>query len=436
MVSFDRLKRGLHSTKGKVALALAGLAAAGTIKYTFFHKKVCHTIETPVCAAYYVHGQDVCDPQGIDYSKTNPLLELLLQEELTVAQEGNFFQLAKKDVKTVTKENGVSANVAATYLATHDIRGLLYHELDLINPAERLEGVIFSESSGKVTVGCNKMHACGPGQLRKDGFNGVLDLLYSNTPKAEKYRAVHPREVHALREMIDQVAGSDNAQFQEYFSLMQRISETLTVHQTQSDQRWNELRDNKNPSAEERAEFEALRLRKNQLYHANRMIREGLLITNAGSQASSAKHYQALKEYGNVNDFFTAEIGMDLKYTLGISWEDYVRSQRNVVESVWERVSTQSGAGELEVKANILCADISLAAEIDRCRGNVACGMKNYQGIITKAGAKYDYTRKVEQVARDNGAINEGLYGDKRLKCNVLGSDQKCEDPKYLKKDE
>lgn len=163
--------------------------------------------------------------------RPSPQEEMEMQEMLNHA--GSFAWYKEEDTKRHLRQKGTLESDIQRYLAVNDFKGLLYQKDPLLgspwlNDPKTLEALIYVESSGRANVGCNAKGACGPGQVKNNGYTEVIRLLFGDHKEAREFREKHSPKLVQLTNLFDAISGWKLGRLREHSVLLREFREGLS----------------------------------------------------------------------------------------------------------------------------------------------------------------------------------------------------------------
>lgn len=360
--------------------------------------------------------------------RPSPEEEAEMQEMLN--HTGSFAWYKEEDTKRHLRQKGTPESDIQEYLAVNDFKGLIYQRDKILgsawlNDPRVLEAIVYVESSGNANIGCNSKGACGPAQVKKNGYVEVVRLLFGDHKEAREFREKHGSKLNYITKLLDALSGGRFGKVRDYSVQLQehrrflnsRIKENeaeinsleeacgRTSWQGDCDERYGALQD----------ELKDYQLSNSQAFSLYTLLQNGLNPT-----------YTPAREDYQKRSHLLASLAVD---TMMAQLTDRKESWAETFD-----VQEEIARGWVETKSNpwfnLLVADTHLAYYTDYF-GDEALGLEAYNsGIETvkerlkkekKKIAKGSYQNTVAKTKESFGQRNVEVYGTRGgqdLDCN------------------
>lgn len=360
--------------------------------------------------------------------RLSPQEEAELQKNLNHA--GSFAWHKEEATKLALQQKDISKKKIQEYLAVNDFKGLLYQkdpELGSLwlNSPQTLEALIYVESSGNANIGCNSKGACGPAQVKKNGYVEVVRLLFGDHKEAKEFREKHGSKLTYVTNLLDALSEWRFSKVKNYSAQLQEHRKRLNSKIKEKETEVNSLEEACSKISWQgncNAQYDALQdeLKSNQLSNSQAfslytLLQNGLNPTYPPAREDYQKRSHLLAS--SAVDALMAQL-TDRKE----NWAETFDLQEEIVRG-WEETKNNPWF-------NLLVADIHLAYYTDYFEDE-ALGLEAYNsGVETvkerlkkekKKMANGDYPHEVTKTRESFGQRNVEVYGTRGgqdLNCN------------------
>jgi len=391
-------------------------------------------------AAVYLACQSPASvPEVLPSASTIPL-EPTLQQKLSPEEEAEMHEMLnhagsfawhKEDAtKLALQQKDIPQRDIQEYLAVNDFKGLIYQRDQIsgsawLNDPRVLEAIVYVESSGNAAIGCNSKGACGPAQVKKNGYVEVVRLLFGDHEEAREFRKKHDSKLTYITNMLDALSGWRFSKLRDYSVQLQeerkhlnrkikeKETEVKSLEEACGKISWQ--RECNEQYAVLRNELREYQLKNSQVFSLYTLLQNGLNPTYTPAREDYQKRSRLLAS--SAVDTLMAQL-TDRKE----NWAETFDVQEEITHG-WEETKNNPWF-------NLLVADTHLAYYIDYF-DDKQLGLEAYNsGIETvKARLKKDktkiakgsYQRDISKMRESFGQNNIDVYGTKggpELECN------------------
>ncbi len=354
--------------------------------------------------------------------------EAELQKSLNRA--GSFAWHKEDATRLALQQKGIPQKDIQEYLAVNDFKGLIYQRDKIsgsawLNDPRVLEAIVYVESSGNANIGCNAKGACGPAQVKKNGYVEVVRLLFGDHNEAQEFREKHGSKLTYITNLLDALSGWRFSKVRDYSVQLQEHRKRLNSKIKEKETEINRLEEvcgktswqgNCNEQYDAlQDELKSYQLNNSQAFSLYTLLQNGLNPTYAPAREDYQKRSHLLAS--SAVDALMAQLTGRKE-----NWAETFDVQEEIARG-WEETKNN-------LWFNLLVADIHLAYYTDYF-GNEALGLEAYNSGIEavkerlkkekKKVAKGSYQLDVSSKKKSFGQRNVEVYGERggqELDCN------------------
>lgn len=188
--------------------------------------------------ALYLACQSPAPSVDITLPTAEPWRQKPTSEEETEMQEmfnraGSFAWYKEEATKLALQQKDIPQKDIREYLAVNDFKGLIYQRDKILgsawlNKPRILEAIVYVESSGNANIGCNAKGACGPAQVKKNGYVEVVRLLFGDHDEAREFRQKHGSKLTQLTNLLDAISSGKFGEMRNYSVQLRELRRVLT----------------------------------------------------------------------------------------------------------------------------------------------------------------------------------------------------------------
>ncbi len=390
--------------------------------------------------ALYLACQSPASAPDIKPQVNAPLIESSWQQRLNSEEEaelqkslnraGSFAWHKEEATKLALQQKDIPQKDIQEYLAVNDFKGLIYQRDKFLgsvwlNDPRVLEAIVYVESSGNANIGCNSKGACGPAQVKKNGYVEVVRLLFGDHKEAQEFREKHGSKLTYVTNLLDALSGwrfskvkNYSAQLQEHrkrlnSKIKEKETEVNSLEETCSKTSWQGNCNEQYGALQD--ELKHYQLSNSQAFSLYTLLQNGLNPTYAPAREDYQKRSRLLAS--STVDALMAQL-TDRKE----EWAETFDIQEEIARG-WEETKDNPWF-------NLLIADTHLAYYTDYF-GDEALGLEAYNsGIetvkdrlkkekkkIAKGSYQLDVSNKKESFGQRNVEVY-GTRGGQDLNCN------------------